>query len=186
MNQNRTIIGIVGRIGAGKDEAAKYLHEKLGWPIFQISAPLKEEVKARGEELNRENIQKMGLEFAQRFGDDHLAKLALKSFETNGIVTGPRQLGQIRYFKQNSRFIMLFVDARDRIRFERAGSRGIVSEAKSLEEFIEDEKEKDVSGDVVKLDDCIELADTKIENNSTLKKLHKSLDHFIEREIKQI
>lgn len=186
MKQKRIIIGIVGRIAAGKDEAAKYLHGKLGWPVFQISAPLKAEVRKRGLELNRKNMQEMGEKFAKTYGDDYLAKLALKSFKQNGIVSGPRQLGQIKYFRSNSRFILVFIDAADKIRFERAKSRGIVNEAKTLNDFARDEIEKDVIGDIVKLDDCIEMADYKVENNSTIENLGEKLDEIIDREITPI
>jgi len=182
LKQEKVIIGIVGRIGAGKDEAAKYLSKKLGWPIFQISAPLKIEVKKRGLELNRENIQKMGVEFAKKHGDDYLARLALESFRENGIVSGPRQLGQIRYFKENSRFILIFVDADDQIRYRRVVSRATVKEAKTLHEFIDDEREKDALGPVQRLEDCIEMADYKIANNSTLKALEDGLDKVVRDE----
>lgn len=182
MKQNKTVIGIVGRIGAGKDEAAKYLSEKLGWPIFQISAPLKNEVKQRGQELNRENIQKMGVEFAKKHGDDYLARLALKSFGENGIVSGPRQLGQIRHFQDNSRFILVFIDADDQIRYKRVVSRATVKEAKTLREFIDDEREKDVLGPVQRLEDCISMANYKVTNNFTLEELKRDLDKIIRDE----
>lgn len=173
---------MVGRIGAGKDEAAKYLSKRLDWPIFQISAPLKEEVKKRNIELSRENIQRVGVEFAQKYGDGYLAELAIKSFEENGIVSGPRQLGQIQYFKNNCRFILIFVDADDEIRFSRVQSRNSVKEAHTLERFIKDEQEKDVLGPVQRLEDCIELADYKVTNNTSLDKLANQLEKVIETE----
>lgn len=179
---NRTIIAITGPIGAGKDEAAKYLADTLGWPIFQISAPLKEEVKRRRLELNRENIQKIGVEFAKTHGDDYLARLALESFDQNGIVSGPRQIGQIKFLRENSRLIFIKILADDKVRYERVLSRGTVKEAPTLETFVQDEKEKDCLGDVQKLDDCMALADYSVENNSILPALHRQLDEILQKE----
>lgn len=182
MKQEKTVIGLVGRIGAGKDEAAKYLSGKLGWPIFQISSPLKEEVAKRSLEPNRENIQKIGVEFAQKYGDGYLAQLAIDSFEKNGIVSGPRQLGQIRYFNDNCRFILIFIDADDETRYARVKDRTLVHEARTLEDFIRDEREKDVIGPVQRLEDCIELANYKVRNNSTLNDLSDELDEVLKKE----
>jgi len=178
----RKIIAIVGKIGVGKDEAAKYLSTKLNWPIFQISAPLKDEVKKRGLELNRENIQKIGVEFAQNYGDDYIARLALKSCDKNLIVSGPRQLGQISFFKKNTQFVMINITAKDRLRFERVRKRNSVNEASTLEEFIKDEIKKDSSGPVQRVEDCIKLADYRVDNESTLEKLFKKLDKILEKE----
>lgn len=178
----RTVIAIVGKIGVGKDEAAKYLSTKLNWPIFQISSPLKEEVKKRGLELNRENIQKIGIEFAQKYGDDYIARLALESCDKNLVVSGPRQLGQIEYFKKNSRFIMIHINADDQLRFQRVTDRKSVSEATTLKSFIRDEREKDVSGPVQRVEDCIKLADWEVTNNATLDKLFGQLDEIIAKE----
>lgn len=182
MEKQKIVIGIVGKIGSGKDEAAKYLSSALGWPIFQISAPLKEEVKRRGLDLNRENLQKIGIEVAEKKGDDYLARLALASFKQNGIVSGPRQLGQMDYFKKNSRFILIFVDAPDQIRFERVTKRATVNEARSLREFVSDEIERDTTGNVVRLNECIQMASYKIMNDSTLEQLKSELDKIIEKE----
>lgn len=41
------VIGIAGRIGAGKDVVASFLDEKHGFQVLRFSAPLKEEVKDR-------------------------------------------------------------------------------------------------------------------------------------------
>lgn len=178
----RRVIAIVGKIGVGKDEAAKYLSTKLNWPIFQISSPLKDEVKKRGLELNRENIQKIGVEFAQKYGDDHIARLALKSSKENLVVSGPRQLGQIDYFKKNSQFIMINITASDNLRFNRVKKRNSVSEAETLEDFIKDEIEKDSSGPVQRVEDCIKMADYTVHNESSLEQLFKNLDKVIEKE----
>lgn len=178
----RKIIAIVGKIGVGKDEAAKYLSTKLNWPIFQISSPLKDEVKKRGLELNRENIQKIGVEFAQKYGDDYIARLALESCDENMIVSGPRQLGQISFFKKNTQFVMINITAKDHLRFERVKNRNSVNEAGTLEEFVKDEIEKDSSGPVQRVEDCIKLADYSVDNDSTLEKLFKKLDEILEKE----
>ncbi len=46
----KTVIGVIGPVGSGKDTAADYLSRKLKAQHFQISSPLKEIVKERSIE----------------------------------------------------------------------------------------------------------------------------------------
>lgn len=173
----QTVIAIVGKIGAGKDEVAEYLSKKLGWPIFKISDPLKDELKRQGKEINRENLASLGNQWATQKSDDHIARLALEKHKGNLIISGPRQLGQIEYLKNHSNFTMIEITADDKIRFERVTARASVKEAKNLESFIKEELKNDAApGKKVQILECIKLADYRIPNNSTLKDLYAKLD----------
>lgn len=177
----RTVIAIVGKIGAGKDEAAEYLSKKLNWPVFKVSQPLKDELKRQGKEINRENLAKLGTEWSKKKGDDYLARLALKQYKGNLIICGPRQLGQIDFLRQNSNLTILAISARDSIRFKRVIKRNSVREAKNLQKFIEEEIKNDASDGANQIIKCIDLADLTINNNGSLDKLHRSLDKIIQR-----
>lgn len=175
----RTVIAVVGLIGAGKDEAADYLSQKLGWPVVQTSKFLKDELKNRGLEINRDNLAMIGDEFCKKFGDHFLAAEILKNNSGDLIVSGPRQLGQIDYYKENSRLILIAITAPDELRFERVRMRGGTKEAENLQEFIESERKNDLSGRANKTDECIKLADYQVENTGTINDLDRKLDEIL-------
>ena len=175
----RKVIAIVGKIGAGKDEAATYLSEKLGWPVFKISEPLKEELKRQGEQVNRANLAKLGTKWATEKGDDHLARLALQKHKGNIIISGPRQLGQIEYLRKNSDLTIVAITAADKTRFARVTTRNSVKEAGNLNDFIKEELANDASDGANQVIRCIDQAHCRVDNSSTLEKMYQKLDKVI-------
>jgi len=175
----QTVIAIVGKIGAGKDEAAIYLSKKFSWPVFKISDPLKEELKRQGQEINRENLAKLGTKWSREKGDSYLARLALKKHQGNIILSGPRQLGQIKYLQKHTKLIIVAITADDKIRFERVIARKSVKEAKDLDRFIREEMANDASNGANQVIKCIDGAHCLIDNNSTLEDMYKKLDKII-------
>lgn len=177
----RKVVAFVGRIGAGKDEAANYLSERLGWPVFKISQPLKDELKKLGKEIDRENLAHLGNDWSKRYGDHYLAQLALEQNSENFIASGPRQLGQMEYFRKNCDFYLVEVQTDDEKRFQRAQNRSEeLKEAHNLEMFLKDEIEKDASDGAQQVLKCIEMADHHISNNGTIEDLHREIDSLID------
>ena len=175
----QTVIAIVGKIGAGKDEAAAYLSKKLGWPVFKISDPLKEKLRRQGKEINRENLANLGTEWSREKGDDYLARLAIEKNPGDIILSGPRQLGQIEYLKNHTKLILVAIDASDQIRFERVTARNSVKEAKNLDAFIKEEIENDASDGANQVIKCIDQAHCTVDNSSSLEEMYKGLDKII-------
>lgn len=172
----RKVIVIVGKIGAGKDEAATYLSAKLGWPVFKISEPLKDELKRQGKEINRANLAELGTKWSGEKGDDYLARLALKKYKGNIIISGPRQLGQIEYLRKNSDPTIVAITADDKTRFARVTARNSVREAGSLENFIKEELANDASCGANQVIKCIDQAHCAVDNSSTLEEMYRKLD----------
>lgn len=175
----QTVIAIVGKIGAGKDEAATYLSKKHGWPIFKISDPLKEELKRQGREVNRENLAKLGDKWSREKGDDYLARHIIEVHKEHLILSGPRQLGQIKYLQKHTKLILVAITADDKVRFERVTARNSVNEAKNLDDFIREEIVNDASDGANQVIKCIDRADCKIDNSSSLENMYKKLDKII-------
>jgi len=178
----QTVIALVGKIGSGKDEAATYLSKKLGWPVFKISDPLKQELKRQGREVNRENLATLGTTWSRQKGDDYLVRLALKKYRGNLILSGPRQLGQIEYLKNHTKLILVAIDASDQTRFERVCARGTVKEAQDLDAFIKEEIENDASDGANQVIECIAQASYRATNSASLAKLHRELDKIVKLE----
>lgn len=177
--KTRKVIAIVGKIGAGKDEAATYLSKKLGWPVFKMSDPLKNELKRQKKEINRKNLADLGTKWSREKGDDYLARLALQSHKGNLIISGPRQLGQIKYLNKKTDLTIVAISADDKIRFERVISRKSVKEASSLQDFIKEELKNDASDGANQVIKCIDQAHCTIDNSSTLKEMYDKLDKIL-------
>ncbi len=116
----------------------------------------------------------------ERDGADVLARLALKNIKGNTVVDSIRNPHEVEYLRRHSDFILLAIDAPVEIRFERAKKRGREESASSLQEFISKEAEEMTSRQTgQQLKNCIQLADFKIQNDSTLENLYKKLEKFV-------
>jgi dephospho-CoA kinase len=174
----KKVIGLIGPIASGKDTAAEYISKKLNIPRFEISQPIKEIAKERGITLDRWNLVNLGNELSKEKGDGYLAEILLDKSPKISIITGMRQLGQIDYLRKNSKFSLILINAKPKIRFQRANARKKPGESQTLNQFIEEEIKQNTGG-ANKLFECIKLADHKIENNSSQEELFKKIDALL-------
>ncbi len=179
----KTVIGIVGPIASGKDTVAEYISKKLGMPAFQTSGPLKEIAKERNIPLARKDLILLSRELARERGEDHLARALLAKIKDKGIITGMREVAQITYLRKNSKFVLIAVDADQKVRFERLKSRKAIDEGKTFADFVANEKEEDSSNNVQRLSECMKMADHKLDNNSDTKSLFKNVDEILKKMI---
>jgi len=177
----KTVIGIIGPIGSGKDTAAEYVAEKLHVSYFQISAPLKDIVRERGLEPTRENLVTLGRATAREFGAEYLAKILLSKIKDVGVISGMRQLAQIDYLRNNARLILVAVDAEPRIRFQRSKGRGKLGEATTLKSFVEKERAENSAPHVQRLFECMKLADELVANDLDVRSFYRKLDEMLVR-----
>ncbi len=177
----KTIIGIIGTIGSGKDTAAEYISKKLSIPTFQISQPLKDIAKERGIEPIRENLIKLGSDLVKENGPGFLVKLLIDKVPDDLlIITGIRVVGVIEYLRENYNLVLLAIDAEPEVRFQRCLIRNKLGEAKILEEFIENERKENAAPNEQRLFECLKLADYTIENNGDIETFFKKVDAFLE------
>jgi dephospho-CoA kinase len=161
----KTVIGIIGPIGSGKDTAAEYLHKKLGIPFYQISSVLKDICHDRGIAPSRENLIELGTTLASQHGDSYLARYLLDRASDVSLIVGMRQLGQVDYLRQNSRLTLIAINASAPIRYKRAMLRGKLGEAKTLEAFKRLEIKENSPPRVQRLFECMRRADYTVVNN---------------------
>jgi len=171
------VVGLAGRIAAGKGEAAKYLSEKRGARVVRFSDILKDVLEVLSLPNTRPNLQALGSTLRAGFGDRILVDAMRKRIEKTAspfvIVDGVRykeEADLIRSFKKNT---LIFIDAPLKIRYQRVISRGTRGEAKiTLEEFRKsDEQETEASLEAIK-----KTADKVIENTSALKDFQNAID----------
>lgn len=172
------LIGLTGRIGAGKETLTEFLREK-GFIYLETSKLLKEELKKRNFEITRENMQDLGDELRKKYGAEILMKMFLEKINQdkgnkNYIIDSLRNAGEVKFLRENIKnFVLIAVDAPQKLRFKRIIKRGKPSDPKTWEEFLKVDnrdlfdKNNPLGQQVGK---CMELADFKIINDCSLKK----------------
>ena len=171
------IIGLVGQIGSGKGEVAKYLISQYGFVDYSLAHIVHEECKKKypNETVTRELLQNVGDELRSEYGLQILAertyKKALQSGQERVIVDGMRNDGELLFLKKQPSFVSIAIIADQKTRFERVLSRGKKWDPKDWKTFLKvDERDfndtKNPNGQQV--GKCIKLADYKIKNDRDL------------------
>src|SRR4030042_7035785 len=128
-------IGLTGRIASGKETLTDFLRKK-GFIYFETSKVLIEELEKRGLEINRWNMQNLGDELREKDGPGAIMKLFLKKTEPgkNYIFDSLRNAGEAEFLKDNVKdFILIAVDASQKIRFQRVIERNKPTDPKTWE-----------------------------------------------------
>lgn len=173
------IIGITGTNASGKDTAAKFFAEK-GFENFSVSDVIREEARRRNIPITRENLQDLGKELREKFGESHLAQKTLEKIKGNAVVTSFRHPKEVEAFRKNDNFTFLNIDAPVELRFKRAQARDRGEEdATTLEEFKKQEaRELAEKGPGQQLGVCMQMADYKTENDGTKEEFYKKLENL--------
>jgi len=174
------IIGVTGYLASGKDTVADYLIKK-GFNHYSLSDKLREILKKRQIEINRDNLREVANQLRQRYGSDFLAKKIIKKIKMPAVVTSIRTTQEVKTLKKNGGFYLIFVDAPLKLRFERLKKRGRENdETLTMAKFKTQEK-SEKSNDKFKqqLTMVAKIADFKIINNKDLKSLYKNVDKII-------
>jgi len=156
----KTVIGIIGPIGSGKDTAAIYLAEKLGCKVYEISGHIKKLAHEQGILHDRQSLIDFGNRIVKERGSEYLPNALLEQISERGIITGMRQVAQIEYLQKHSNLILVAIDADPEIRFKR----------------VRLEKEENSGDRVQRIFECMKMADHSVTNNGTLEELQKALD----------
>ncbi len=160
------IIGLTGRIAAGKETLTDFLRKK-GFIYLETSKMLAEELEKRGLEITRANMQDLGDELREKYGVGALMKMLLEKIEPGKdyIFDRLRNPGEAEFLRNNAKdFIFIAVDAPQKIRFERILKRNKPSDPKTWEEFLKVDNrdffdETNLMGQ--RVGKCMEIADFK-------------------------
>ena len=178
------VIGIFGLIGSGKDTVAEYLEEKYGFYHVSYGTIVRELSKQLGRTLERDDLIKTQREYVQRYGQNYFGRLAVerirKSKEQFFILSGIRRPQDVEEPRKafGEDFLLVFVDAPPKIRFERMHSRSREGDPETLEEFLrQEEEEKKAFG----FDEVTRRVKFTIKNEGTLEELYRNVDAFLAR-----
>jgi len=186
------IIGITGTIASGKGKAASYFHSK-GFTHHSFSSEIREIAKERKIEINRMNLEKLGLDLRLESPDvsilgkrviELMEKDLKKNPNSDFVVEGIRDISEIKALKDfvnkiRSRFVLIGIDADIETRFKRLKKRARHGDPKTFVEFKQiDEKELDSKGQEVSK--CLEHADFLIDNSGPIDELYGKLEEIIQ------
>ncbi|MFA5856501.1 MAG: AAA family ATPase [Candidatus Pacearchaeota archaeon] len=177
------IIGLTGRIAAGKEVVVNFF-EELGFNHLTFSDAIRSEAKRRWINIDRKSLQDLGNLVRNQEGSGTWAIRLLKMMnnEDDYILDGIRNPGEIEELKKQKKhkFILLSIDAPQKERFERLIKRKKPSDPKTWDDFLDIDKrdlgEEDEQGQQV--GKCMQLADYKIMNDSSFEEFLEKVDKF--------
>jgi dephospho-CoA kinase len=179
MIRRRRLIGLTGTNAAGKGEAAAFFQHH-GFDYLSLSDVIRDELKRKGLDFDRDNLIRAGNALRQEFGPDVLARRIMEKVTGDSVIDSIRNPNEIEFLRRQDDFTLLAIDAPLDLRYERARRRGRNESALNLEEFRAkeaEEKTDDPAGQ--QLTRVIRMADHIIVNDSTLQEFHRKLEAFL-------
>ncbi len=173
------ILGLTGNLCAGKGEVASYL-KNLGFSYFSLSDVIREEAKKNNIECTRENLIWLGNKLREKYGNGVLA-LKIKEMlphNVNIVIDSIRHPDEVNELRKLPGFVLIGVDALDDVRFARMVQRKRPGDPKTLEEFKKINEDLNIKNGQ-KVNQCMQLADAIIVNNSTIDQLHSKIDKML-------
>jgi len=181
------IIGLMGKIGSGKDTVASYLCEKYGFVMIGYGDLARKIATKRCMEHNRANLMSIVSEHIDKFGTDYFSKLMVKEIrEHTGnriVINGVRQVSDatelIDGFQDD--VLLIYIYTSENNRYIRMKERNRPGDPETFDEFtIQDDEERESFN----TDKTFEMANITLENNDSEQSLFSEIDDIISRFIK--
>ena len=180
-------MGLTGKNAAGKGEAADYLKSKK-FIYYSLSDVIREEATKRNLEHSRDNLIELGNELREKFGPNYLAQKIsekikqqlIKNKNQNFVIDSIRNPNEAKELMKNKKFILIGIDAPVELRFKRLLERNRLGDAKTLNEFKQQEQRENLKSDTnQQLDATFGMAQNIVSNDSSLEELHKKIDNLL-------
>jgi len=179
------ILGVTGYFCSGKDTLAAYLEQK-NFVHISLSDLIREELRARGEEITLERLTATGNALRRRYGAGALSVRALRRMNdfSRYLVTSIRHPAEVEVLRLRPDFSLLFVDADRRLRYERCAGRSRPGDnLQTFEEFVAAEERQLAADDPngQQLAACREEADVVLLNNGTVEAFREQIHETLQR-----
>ena len=180
------IVGVTGFFCSGKDTMADILRAK-GFAHVSLSDIIREELASRTIAQSIPQLTEVGNELRREHGPGVLAERALRrmDFGRNWVVTSIRHPAEVAALRRRIDFVLVFIDAPQRVRFERSLTRARAGDPATLEEFQQwearqlDPHQGDPAAQAMAA--CRDLADEQLDNSADLDALRAKADAFVAR-----
>jgi dCMP deaminase len=182
------IIGVTGFFCSGKDTMAQLLQAK-GFAHVSLSDIIRQELTRRRRRITIPSLTEVGNELRRLHGAGVLAERALArmDFTRNWVVTSIRHPAEALALRVRPDFVLVFVDASRRVRFERSLARAREGDPKTFEAFKawETRQMDPHKGDPAAqaMAACRDLADERLRNDRGLDRLKARVDAFVSRQL---
>ena len=165
------IIGLTGKNGSGKGEVANFLKER-GFYYLSLSDVLRDDLRKRKKPLTRKNLIEAGNRLRADEGPGVLAERILSGvdIDKNYVIDSIRHPMEVKVLRRRKDFVLLRVEAPQRVRFERLKRRGRERDPKTFQEFLRLERleAKSHVREDQQLQGTLRMADRVIQNGGTL------------------
>jgi len=178
---NKLIIGIVGEMAAGKSTVTDYIIKKHDAVSFRFSDMLRDILSRLHLDLVRPNMQQLSTLLRQNFSEDIMAQVLTKDVEAANhplIVTeGIRRPADIVYLSKLPGFVLLSIEADERLRYERLSARreNMDDSTMTWEQF----QEAGTQESEQKIKKVAKSAQHRIDNNGSENDLLSQVDHIL-------
>ncbi|MFH1294925.1 MAG: AAA family ATPase [Candidatus Aenigmatarchaeota archaeon] len=176
------VLCIVGKLGAGKDTASDYLCRKYGFVPVSYSEIAHEKTRESGLETTRANLQKVSTHYRKTYGEDVFAKIVVEKAKALGDMvllkearTKQDVLPAMKEF--GGAFHIIEITVKEQTRFERLKKRGSPKDAKTMREFLAQQKREEELGYF----GAAEMAEFRLDNDGTPEELYKKLDELMKQ-----
>jgi dephospho-CoA kinase len=179
------IVGITGTLGAGKGTIVEFLIKEKGYLHFSVRQYLIEEIKRRGLTVNRDSMTNVANDLRANNSPAYIIEELYKEASAagkNSIIESIRTPGEIDYLKKQGDFILIAVDAKAELRFDRIKLRASETDKIDFATFSANEKREMDSKDANKqnLGKCISMADVVLNNNGSIEELVDQLNNYLD------
>jgi len=170
----KKVIVLIWRISSWKDYAWDFLEKNIWWKHVWISSSLRFIARDRWVEETRENLIKIWRQLTQKYGDWYLAEVLISRESDNElIISWARQIWQLKYLKENTDCVIIWIESHQEIRYQRMLQRWKIGEDITFDVFQKIEKKEEKT--VQKVWVCLTLCDIIIENNWSLEEFEQKI-----------
>jgi dephospho-CoA kinase len=124
----KTVIGLVGSIGAGKDTVARHLEASYGATRLQVPDLLKSISAILGITVDRKGLQQLAMCLSKHLGPEVLPRAVLAAAPPHAnplVYDGFRFVGQVDYMRrlEEVRFVLVAIELDIETRYKRVRDR---------------------------------------------------------------
>jgi len=180
-NMSKIILGFVGPLASGKEEAKNYLTTKYQASTHRFSIMLRDILKRLYLPISRENMQNLSLSLRNLFGSDTLARVIAEDVKNDNhdivVIDGIRRLDDIVSLKDLPNFHLIAIDADPQIRYTRMKLRNenVGDDQKDFTDFVADgQKEAELEIPTV-----MAAAKYQVNNDGNKEELYQQIEKII-------